>query len=71
MSENAAEGINNIAWIKISRSNLVQHRREKNEIFAADEHHFYVRPPSEPFIQIGGGSQSRKSAASAEEPAEY
>jgi hypothetical protein len=64
MPKDTAKWTNNIAWIKISRGDLVEHRREKNEIFPTDEHDFYIRPSSKPFIQIGCGSQSGESAAS-------
>jgi hypothetical protein len=41
----------------------VQHWREKNEILTTDQHYFDILSASEPFVQIGRGSQSRKSAA--------
>jgi hypothetical protein len=50
MPEDTAERINNIARIKISRCNLVQHRREKNEILTTNQHHFRIGPASESFV---------------------
>ena len=42
----------------------MQHRREENKIFATDQRHFDVRPARQPLIQILGGIETGKSAAS-------
>ena len=52
MTKNAAERIHDIARIKISGCDLVQHRRKQNEILATDQCHLYVRSAREPFVEV-------------------
>ena len=43
MTKNAPDRIDDVARIKISRCDLMQHRRKKNEILTTDQRHLYVR----------------------------
>src|ERR1700716_2286094 len=52
MTKNATEGIDNVAWIKISRGNLVQQWCEQSEVLVADQHHFYVSMTGDGFVQM-------------------
>jgi hypothetical protein len=52
VTKNSAERIDDVAWIKISGCDLVQHRRKENEILATDERHLYVRSTREPFVEV-------------------
>ena len=61
--KNAPERIYDVAWRKIAGGYFVQHRREQNEILAADQCCLHVRPASQLFVQIHGGVQPGKSAA--------
>jgi hypothetical protein len=52
VTKNAAERIHDVARIKISGCDLVQHRRKENEILATDQRHLYVRSTREPFVEV-------------------
>ena len=52
MTKNAAERIHDVARIKISGCDLVQHRRKENKILATDQRHLYVRSTREPFVEV-------------------
>jgi hypothetical protein len=52
VTKNAAERIDDVARIKISGCDLVQHRRKENEILATDQRHLYVRSTREPFVEV-------------------
>jgi len=52
VTKNTAEGIDNVAWIKISRSNLVQQWRKQSKVFIADQHHFHVSVTGDGFVQM-------------------
>ena len=52
MTKNAAERIHDVAWIKIARCDLMQHRRKENEILVTDQRHLYVRSTREPFVEV-------------------
>ena len=62
MTKNAAERIHDVARIKISRRDLVQHRRKENEILATDQRHLYVRSTREPFVEVHCRVKPGKSA---------
>ena len=51
-TKNAPEWIDTVTWIKISRRNLVQQWREQKEVFAADQHDFYIATAGDGFVQI-------------------
>src|SRR5262245_14332350 len=63
MTKNAAERIHDIARIKISGSDLMQHRRKKNEILSTDQRHLYVCSTREPFVELYCRVKPGKSAA--------
>ena len=63
VAQNTAERIDDIARIKISRSYLVQHRREQNEVFAADQGYFDLLAASQRFVQIHCSAQPGESAS--------
>ena len=48
MTKNAAERIHDVARIKITRCDFMQHRCKKNEILVTDQCHFHVRSTREP-----------------------
>jgi hypothetical protein len=52
VTKNSPERINDVARIKISGCDLVQHRRKENEILATDQRHVYVRTAGEPFVEV-------------------
>src|SRR6266576_6097741 len=52
VTKNSPERIDDVARIKISGCDLVQHRRKENEILATDQRHLYVRSTREPFIEV-------------------
>src|SRR4029453_12921051 len=52
VTKNSPERIDDVAWIKIARCNLMQHRRKENEILATDQGHLYVRSTREPFLEV-------------------
>src|SRR6266480_5681640 len=52
VTKNSPERIDDIARIKISGCDLVQHRRKENEILATDQRHLYVRSTREPFVEV-------------------
>src|SRR5436309_8668154 len=52
MTKNPPERIHDVAWIKISGCDFVQHRRKENEILATDQRHLYVRSTREPFVEV-------------------
>ena len=62
MTKNAAERIHDVARIKISGCDLVQHRRKENEILATDQRHLYVRSTREPFVEVHCRVKPGKSA---------
>src|SRR5882757_8191291 len=62
MTKNAAERIHDVARIKISGCDLVQHRRKENEILAADQRHLYVRSTRKPFVEVHCRVKPGKSA---------
>src|SRR6266550_1963857 len=61
MAQNAAERIDNIARIKIAGGDLVQHRREQDEILAADQSNFCVCATRQRFVQVHCRAQPGKS----------
>ena len=63
MTKNAAERIDDVAWIKIARCDLVQHRSKENEILAADQRHLYVGSAREPFVEVHCRIKPRKPTA--------
>src|SRR6266516_2345285 len=52
VTKNSPERIDDVARIKISGCDLMQHRRKENEILATDQRHFYVRSTCEPFFEV-------------------
>jgi hypothetical protein len=62
MTKNAAERIHDVARIKISGCDFVQHRRKENEILATDQRHLYVRSTREPFVEVHCRVKPGKSA---------
>src|SRR4029453_6834725 len=62
MPKNAAERIHDVARIKISGCDLVQHRRKQNEILATDQRHPYVPSAREPFVEVHCRVKPGKSA---------
>ena len=62
MTKNAAERIHDVARIKISRCDFVEHRRKENEILATDQRHFYVRSTREAFVEVHCRVEPGKSA---------
>src|ERR1044072_7352135 len=52
MTKNAAERIYDVARIKISRCDLVQHQRKENEILATDHRYSRVFSTVQPFIEL-------------------
>jgi len=52
MTKDAAEGIDNVAWIQISCRNLVQQWCEQSEVLVADQYHFYVSMTGDGFVQV-------------------
>jgi hypothetical protein len=62
MTKNAPERIHDVAWIKISSCDLMQHRRKQNEILATDQRHLYVRSTREPFVEVHGRVKAGKAA---------
>jgi hypothetical protein len=52
VTKNSPEGINDVAWIKIAGSDLVQHRGKENEILATDQRHLHVRSARQPFVEV-------------------
>src|SRR5437762_4553865 len=52
VTKNSPERIDDVARIKISGCDLMQHRRKQNEIFATDQRHVYVRSTREPFVEV-------------------
>jgi hypothetical protein len=63
MTKNAPKRIHDVARIKISGCDLVQHRRKQNEILATDQRHLYVRSTREPFVEVHCRVEPGKSAA--------
>src|SRR4030095_6279612 len=63
MTKNAAERIHDVARIKVSRCDLMQHRRKQNEVLATDQRHFYVRSTRQPFLEVHCRVKSGESAA--------
>src|SRR5207247_8880247 len=62
MTKNAAERIHDVAWIKISGRDLVQHRRKENEILSTDQRHFHIRVARQPFVEVHCRVKPSKSA---------
>jgi hypothetical protein len=52
MTKNTAEGVHNVARIKIACCDLVQHWRKENEILVTDQRHLYVRSTREAFVEV-------------------
>jgi hypothetical protein len=52
VTKNSPERIDDVARIKISGCDLMQHRRKENEILATDQRHLYVRTASQPFVEV-------------------
>src|SRR6266480_8095432 len=52
VTKNAPERIDDVARIKISGCDLMQHRRKENEILATDQRHLYVRTTGQPFVEM-------------------
>jgi len=63
VAQNTAERIDNIARIKIAGGDLVQHRREQNEILTVDQSNFSVCAASQVFIQVHCRAQPGESAS--------
>src|SRR5947209_19746648 len=64
MTKNAAKRIHDVARIKISGRDLVQHRRKENEILVTDQRHLYVRSARQPFVEVHCRVKPGKSATS-------
>src|SRR5439155_17065110 len=62
MTKNAAERIHDVARIKISGCDFVQHRRKENEILATYQRHLYVRSTRKPFVEVHCRVKPGKSA---------
>src|SRR5215831_1117664 len=52
VTKNSSKRIDDVARIKISRCDFVQHRRKQNEILVTDQRHLYVRSTREPFVEL-------------------
>jgi hypothetical protein len=52
VTKNSPERIDDVARIKISGCDLMQHRRKENEILATDQRHLYVRTAGQPFVEV-------------------
>jgi hypothetical protein len=52
VTKNSPERIDDVARIKISGCDLMQHRRKENEILATDQRHLYVRTAGEPLVEV-------------------
>src|SRR5882724_712064 len=50
--KDATHWIDDVAWVKIARGDLVEHRREQNEVLAADQRHFSFGAASKRFVQV-------------------
>ena len=64
MTKNASEGINDVGRIKIAGCDLMQHRREQNEILPTNQRHFHVWSSRQTFVKMGCRIQPGESAAS-------
>src|ERR1700730_19086202 len=64
MTKNAAEGIDNVAWIKISCRNLVQQWCEESEVLVADQHHFHLSMTGDGFVQVFCGVKGGEASTS-------
>jgi hypothetical protein len=62
VTKNSPERIDDVARIKISGCDLMQHRRKENEILATDQRHLYVRSTREPFVEVHCRVKPGKSA---------
>src|SRR4030095_14312802 len=62
VTKNSPERIDDVARIKISSGDLMQHRRKENEILATDQRHLYVRSTREPFLEVHCRVKPGKSA---------
>src|SRR6266513_4086452 len=63
MTKDATDRIDNVARIKISRGDFVQHRREQNEVLTIDKPDLYVRTPSDRLVEVHRRAQSGKSTS--------
>src|SRR5882724_269282 len=52
VTKNSPERIDDVARIKISGCDLMQHWRKQNEILATDQRHLYVRSTRKPFVEV-------------------
>src|SRR5213083_26587 len=64
VTKNSPERIYDVARIKISGCDLMQHRRKQNEILATDQRHLYVRSTREPLVELHCRVKPGKSATS-------
>jgi hypothetical protein len=62
MTKNPPERIHDVARIKVSGGDLMQHRRKQNEILATDQRHLYVRSTREPLVELHCRIKPGKSA---------
>jgi hypothetical protein len=52
VTKNSPERIDDVARIKISGCDLMQHWRKENEILATDQRHLCVRTAGQPFVKV-------------------
>jgi hypothetical protein len=64
VTKNSPKRIDDVARIKISGCDLMQHRCKENEILATDQRHLYVRSTREPFLKVHCCVKPGESAAS-------
>src|SRR5436190_4103285 len=62
MAKNAAERIHDVARIKISGGDFMQHRRKQNEILTTDQRHLHVGSTRDPFVEVHCRVKPGKSA---------
>src|SRR5260370_40893756 len=62
VAENLANRVDDVARRKIACRDLVQHRREQDEIPATDQGNFHIRAASERFLEILCRGQPGESA---------
>src|SRR4029453_18861838 len=60
VTKNTPEWIHNVAWLEISRRDFVQHRREQDEILAADRHHICFASARERSVEVHCGIRPAK-----------
>jgi hypothetical protein len=68
VTKNAPEWVDNVRWVEISRGNLVQQWREQNEVFPADQQHFYIGAAGNGFVQVSCCVKASKAAARNDNP---